>query len=67
MKFAEVSATRFMKLEFEHDYKRLGEEAIAIKMLWWNDQYNDWEESGEVLLPLDRLDEIINILKSAKG
>ena len=65
-KIGEFFATSFMKLEFEKDSKRIGEDAVIIRSLWWNAQHGDWEAIGEVFIPTAKIDDVINILNKAK-
>jgi hypothetical protein len=66
MKKIEIFATDFMKLEFERDKDRLREDAIVIRTLWYNAQHGDWEAIGEVLIPITKIDDVINILNKAR-
>jgi hypothetical protein len=58
----ELIATKFMKLEFEDSDRILNTKVIIVKTLWWNSQYGEWEELGKIFIPLNKLDDFINIL-----
>jgi len=67
-KIGEMFATDFMKFEFERDDKRLNKEAVLVRASWWNSYHGDWESSREpILIPLDKLDDFIQMLMKAKG
>ncbi len=58
----ELIATEFMKLEFEESDRILNTDVIIVKTLWWNPQHGEWEELGKIFIPLNKLDDFINIL-----
>ncbi len=67
-KIGEMFATNFMKFEFELDDKHLNKEAVLVRASWWNSYHGDWESSQEpILIPLDKLDDFIQMLMKAKG
>ncbi len=58
----ELIATEFMKLEFEENKEILNRDAIIVRTLWWNPQYGEWESLGKIFIPLNKIDDFINIL-----
>lgn len=66
-KLGEMLATDFMKFEFEYDDKHLKKAAVLVRASWWNNYHGDWESSQEqILIPLDRIDDFVQMLMKAK-
>ncbi len=65
-KVGELFVTEFMRLEFEYDKERLKQDMLIIRASWWNKQYGEWEELQEIFLPMNKIDEIVEILLKAK-
>jgi len=66
-KIGEMYATDFLKFEFEQDDKHLKKEAVLVRASWWNNYHGDWESSQEqILIPLDKIDDFIQMLRKAK-
>ena len=67
-KIGEIFATDFLKFEFEREDKQLTKEAVLVRASWWNNYHGDWESSQEqILIPLDKIDDFIQMLNKAKS
>ena len=67
-KIGEIFATEYMKFEFERDDIHLKKEAILVRASWWNSFHGDWDSSQEqILIPLDKVDEFVQMLAKAKS